>query len=92
MHVLLLSMSAHITKQLGMAPGGEFRIAYQEVGRTGVFQGSVYNRCRFVIGSKSSGVQISFRRQTYSDNSSESFGFPEFLAETPSVLVHSDFS
>lgn len=31
MNVLLLSMSAHITKQLGMAPGGEFRAAYREV-------------------------------------------------------------
>ena len=31
MQVLLLSMSAHITKQLGMAPGGEFRAAYKEV-------------------------------------------------------------
>jgi hypothetical protein len=31
MQVLLLSMSAHITKQLGMAPGGEFRAAYNEV-------------------------------------------------------------
>ncbi|XP_046852221.1 traB domain-containing protein-like [Xenia sp. Carnegie-2017] len=31
MQVLLLSMSAHITKELGMAPGGEFRAAYQEV-------------------------------------------------------------
>ena len=31
MQVLLLSMSAHITKQLGMAPGGEFRAAYREV-------------------------------------------------------------
>ncbi|XP_028397856.1 traB domain-containing protein-like [Dendronephthya gigantea] len=30
MQILLLSMSAHITKQLGMAPGGEFRAAYQE--------------------------------------------------------------
>ncbi|XP_074619932.1 traB domain-containing protein-like isoform X1 [Acropora palmata] len=28
--VLLLSLSAHITKQLGMAPGGEFRAAYRE--------------------------------------------------------------
>ena len=25
MYLLLLSMSAHITKELGMAPGGEFR-------------------------------------------------------------------
>ena len=31
MHLLLLSMSAHLTKQLGMAPGGEFRRAFREV-------------------------------------------------------------
>ncbi len=31
MHVLLLSMSAHLTEQLGMAPGGEFRRAFREV-------------------------------------------------------------
>jgi len=30
MQLLLLSMSAHITKQLGMAPGGEFRVAWKE--------------------------------------------------------------
>ena len=29
MYLLLLSMSAHLTKELGMAPGGEFRTAYQ---------------------------------------------------------------
>ena len=34
MQVLLLSVSAHITKQLGMAPGGEFRAAYREVWMT----------------------------------------------------------
>lgn len=31
MYILLLSMSAHLTKQLGMAPGGEFRRAFAEV-------------------------------------------------------------
>jgi pheromone shutdown protein TraB len=31
MYLLLLSMSAHLTKELGMAPGGEFRRALQEV-------------------------------------------------------------
>ncbi|GLH04301.1 Uncharacterized protein GBIM_10036, partial [Gryllus bimaculatus] len=31
MYILLLSMSAHITKQLGMAPGGEFRRAFAEL-------------------------------------------------------------
>lgn len=30
LYFLLLSMSAHLTKQLGMAPGGEFRRAYHE--------------------------------------------------------------
>ncbi|XP_038061330.1 traB domain-containing protein-like [Patiria miniata] len=30
MQVLLLHMSAHLTKELGMAPGGEFRKAFQE--------------------------------------------------------------
>ncbi|CAF0812845.1 unnamed protein product [Didymodactylos carnosus] len=29
-HVLLLSMTAHLTKELGMAPGGEFRAAFRE--------------------------------------------------------------
>ena len=31
MQILLVRMSAQITKQLGMAPGGEFRRAFQEV-------------------------------------------------------------
>lgn len=31
MYLFLLSTSAQITKQLGMAPGGEFRTAYKEV-------------------------------------------------------------
>ncbi|XP_066261651.1 traB domain-containing protein [Euwallacea similis] len=30
MYLLLLNMSAHITKEIGMAPGGEFRVAYRE--------------------------------------------------------------
>lgn len=33
MQMLLLKVSAHITEQLGMAPGGEFREAFKEVGR-----------------------------------------------------------
>ncbi|ESO02300.1 hypothetical protein HELRODRAFT_66410, partial [Helobdella robusta] len=31
LQILLLNLSAHITKQLGMAPGGEFRAAFKEV-------------------------------------------------------------
>lgn len=31
MYILLLNMSAHITKETGMAPGGEFRVAHREV-------------------------------------------------------------
>lgn len=34
MQILLLKVSAHITEQLGMAPGGEFREAYKEVSHT----------------------------------------------------------
>lgn len=30
LHLLLLSLSAHLTKELGMAPGGEFRRAFKE--------------------------------------------------------------
>ncbi|KIH56807.1 hypothetical protein ANCDUO_13008 [Ancylostoma duodenale] len=34
LHVLLLSMSAHITRELSMAPGGEFRAAHKAVMQT----------------------------------------------------------
>ena len=30
MYTLLLSLSAHLTRELGMAPGGEFRMAFKE--------------------------------------------------------------
>lgn len=30
MYLLMLSMSANLTKTLGMAPGGEFRVAFRE--------------------------------------------------------------
>ena len=31
LYLLMLNLSAHLTRELGMAPGGEFRVAYQEV-------------------------------------------------------------
>lgn len=31
LHIMLYSILAHIVKQLGMAPGGEFRTAFKEV-------------------------------------------------------------
>ncbi|KAK3871817.1 hypothetical protein Pcinc_023066 [Petrolisthes cinctipes] len=34
LYLMLLSVSAHITKQLGMAPGGEFRTAFAEARRS----------------------------------------------------------
>ena len=40
MQLLLLSMSAHMTKELGMAPGGEFRRAVKEV---------IYDFCLLLI-------------------------------------------
>ncbi|KAJ8930705.1 hypothetical protein NQ314_016470 [Rhamnusium bicolor] len=33
MYLLLLNMSAHLTKEIGMAPGGEFRVAYKEAAK-----------------------------------------------------------
>ncbi|XP_019879854.1 traB domain-containing protein [Aethina tumida] len=33
MYLLLLNMSAHLTKEIGMAPGGEFRVAYKEASK-----------------------------------------------------------
>ncbi|KAL3283528.1 hypothetical protein HHI36_006667 [Cryptolaemus montrouzieri] len=32
-YLLLLDISAHITKEIGMAPGGEFRVAYKEAAK-----------------------------------------------------------
>ena len=37
MQLLLLNLSAHLTKQLGMAPGGEFRRAFKEVTNTNCY-------------------------------------------------------
>ena len=31
LHILLLRMAAHVAKELGMPPGGEFRRAFEEV-------------------------------------------------------------
>uniref|UniRef100_A0A914UXI3 TraB domain-containing protein n=1 Tax=Plectus sambesii TaxID=2011161 RepID=A0A914UXI3_9BILA len=58
MHVLLLSMSAHITKQLGMAPGGEFRAAYR---------GSQQVKgCRLILGDRP--IQVTLQRALNSLN------------------------
>lgn len=52
MYLLLLSMSAHLTKQLGMAPGGEFRRAFHEARRI--------PGCRIQLGDRP--IQITLRR------------------------------
>ena len=44
MQILLLSMSAHITKELGMAPGGEFRVAFREARKI--------SGCKLVLGDR----------------------------------------
>ncbi|XP_068595454.1 traB domain-containing protein [Brachionichthys hirsutus] len=44
MQILLLKVSAHITEQLGMAPGGEFREAFKEAGRVPF--------CKFHLGDR----------------------------------------
>jgi len=50
MYLLLLSMSAHITKELGMAPGGEFRRAYIEAQKV--------PRCMVHLGDRPIGITL----------------------------------
>lgn len=50
LHLLLLSMSAHITKQLGMAPGGEFRTAFHEAQKI--------PGCRVHLGDRPIGITL----------------------------------
>lgn len=52
MHLLFLSMSAHLTKQLGMAPGGEFRRAFRDAKKI--------PGCRLQLGDRP--IQITLRR------------------------------
>ncbi|CAF0727149.1 unnamed protein product [Adineta steineri] len=49
-HVLLLSMTAHLTKQLGMAPGGEFRTAFREAQKV--------VGCNVVLGDRPVGITL----------------------------------
>ncbi|CAF4115558.1 unnamed protein product, partial [Rotaria sordida] len=49
-HVLLLSMTAHLTKQLGMAPGGEFRTAFREAQKV--------PGCNLVLGDRPVGITL----------------------------------
>ncbi|UJR34327.1 hypothetical protein I4U23_021730 [Adineta vaga] len=49
-HVLLLSMTAHLTKQLGMAPGGEFRTAFREAQKV--------PGCQIVLGDRPVGITL----------------------------------
>lgn len=52
MQILLLKVSAHITEQLGMAPGGEFREAFKEAGRIPF--------CKFHLGDRP--IPVTFKR------------------------------
>ncbi|CAB3409076.1 unnamed protein product [Caenorhabditis bovis] len=52
LHVLLLSMSAHVTRELSMAPGGEFRAAHRSAAQTQL--------CRVVLGDRP--IQITLQR------------------------------
>lgn len=49
-HVLLLNMSASLTRQLGMAPGGEFRAAFREAQRQSISQ--------IVLGDRPVGITL----------------------------------
>ncbi|XP_034032890.1 traB domain-containing protein [Thalassophryne amazonica] len=52
MQILLLKVSAHITEQLGMAPGGEFREAFKEASRVPF--------CKFHLGDRP--IPVTFKR------------------------------
>ncbi|XP_069909185.1 traB domain-containing protein isoform X3 [Oryctolagus cuniculus] len=52
MQMLLLKVSAHITEQLGMAPGGEFREAFKEASRVPF--------CKFHLGDRP--IPVTFQR------------------------------
>lgn len=52
MYILLLNMSAHLTKELGMAPGGEFRTAFSEARKV--------NNCEIHLGDRP--IQITIQR------------------------------
>ncbi|CAI5449183.1 unnamed protein product [Caenorhabditis angaria] len=58
LHLLLLHMSSSVTKQLKMAPGGEFRVAYSTAVKL--------QNCRVVLGDRPIG--ISFKRALASLN------------------------
>lgn len=49
MQALLLNLSAHLTKELGMAPGGEFRTAVREVQCTYPCSNYVFNVWKHII-------------------------------------------
>lgn len=53
LNILLLNMSAYITKELGMAPGGEFRTAFLEAKK-------LKGGCKFILGDRP--IQITLRR------------------------------
>uniref|UniRef100_A0A3P8VKF8 TraB domain containing n=2 Tax=Cynoglossus semilaevis TaxID=244447 RepID=A0A3P8VKF8_CYNSE len=52
MQILLLKVSAHITEQLGMAPGGEFREAFKEASHVPF--------CKFHLGDRP--IPVTFKR------------------------------
>ncbi|XP_063301142.1 traB domain-containing protein isoform X1 [Pelobates fuscus] len=52
MQMLLLKVSAHITQQLGMAPGGEFREAFKEASKVPF--------CKFHLGDRP--IPVTFKR------------------------------
>ncbi|KAE9554754.1 hypothetical protein FO519_002015 [Halicephalobus sp. NKZ332] len=52
LHILLLQTSAYIARQLGMAPGGEFRAAYEAAMNV--------ERCRIVLGDRA--INVTFQR------------------------------
>ena len=62
MHLLFLSMSAHLTKELGMAPGGEFRTAFREVS----INNAQFYYHKFVVRNKFKVNRLTIRANLFS--------------------------
>lgn len=64
MYILLLNMSAHLTREVGMAPGGEFRVAFKEVTKQNRNQASLFYLTRVFVGYKYPKLQDTSGRPT----------------------------
>ncbi|XP_014785665.1 traB domain-containing protein isoform X1 [Octopus bimaculoides] len=80
LHLLLLSLSAHLTKELGMAPGGEFRRAFKEALNI--------PGCDFHLGDRP--IQVTLRRALQSLSWWQKLRLTWFLLTTKEPITKED--